>query len=84
MNTATTTPANGAASANLPSQISDNLDTLDPEDALNALHQWFLTYVLHCIADGVPEEMHDSICALYIEMRATLERKKFAKSKNRA
>lgn len=62
----------------------DSLDILDHEYALDALDQWFFNYTLHCIEDGMDQEIHDMICSLFIEFKALLEHKKFVHSKKRA
>lgn len=60
------------ASANpnpLPPEVLTILDRLDPEDAMEALQEMFMTYVRHCIKEGVPEDIHDSVCTVYTELR---------------
>lgn len=52
--------------------IDDELDRIDPDDALNALEEWYSTYIMHCIEDGVPHELHDSIFALHKTFRSVL------------
>lgn len=57
----------------LPTSITELLAAIDPDDALHALEEWYETYDLHCIDDGVPGELHDSIFTLHKNIRALLQ-----------
>ena len=71
-NTASATPHQ------LPPTVLEILDRLDPEDSMEALQEMFMTYVRCAVKEGVPEDVHDSVCTVYTELRELI----LAKSKH--
>ena len=63
------TPTASATLRQLPPAVLEILDRLDPEDSMEALQEMFMTYVRHAVKEGVPEDVHDSVCTVYTELR---------------
>lgn len=68
-----------ASARELIERILGELRHMDINDAIHALDEMYSTYIQHCIEDGVPPELHDSIFSLHKSLRVILyAQKEFA------